>query len=87
MSTPTNPMEFQILARMLDGERPRHAGSALGIPDKRVQAWCRKWMQRGWYDYGVSLDTGWLNEDCQAEIRAFVNAGSPRKAFGGIDGE
>lgn len=33
------------------------------LPDlntKRAHYLLRKWTKKGWYDYGVSLDLGWL---------------------------
>lgn len=30
------------------------------IPKKRACYILQKWVDKGWYDYGVSLDLGWL---------------------------
>ncbi len=31
-----------------------------GIPEKRCLFLLGKWSGKGWYDYGVCLDLGWL---------------------------
>lgn len=33
---------------------------ALGIPEKRAWALLKKWSDRGWWNYGVSLRGGWF---------------------------
>lgn len=44
--------------------RPRAVYEALGIPHKRmVYLTERKWGIKGWYDYGVACDLGWLTHD------------------------
>lgn len=45
-----------------DKATPRSIGRVMGIPPKRVVALCEKWANKGWYEYGVSVDTGWLTE-------------------------
>jgi hypothetical protein len=32
------------------------------MPDRRAVYLLRKWAGKGWYDYGVSVDLGWLTE-------------------------
>lgn len=35
-------------------------GEELQIPSKRLRYLLGKWSVRGWYDYGVCVDRGWL---------------------------
>jgi len=42
------------------GEFVRDIATRSGIHPKRVAAILDKWTRAGWYDYGVSLDLGWL---------------------------
>jgi hypothetical protein len=32
-----------------------------------------KWHAKGWYAYGVSLDTGWLTEEGRAQVERLRN--------------
>ena len=41
---------------------PRDVGAELGIHPKRVAYLCGKWSDRGWYDWGTSVDLGWLTD-------------------------
>ncbi len=36
--------------------------SELGMNTNRGCYICQKWAERGWYDYGVSVDLGWLTD-------------------------
>lgn len=54
--------ERRLLRLVADGVKPRDAGEALGIPWKRVAYICEKWSRKGWYDYGVTVDLGWLEQ-------------------------
>lgn len=38
----------------------RATGADLGMHPKRVAYLAQKWSRKGWYDYGVSVDMGWL---------------------------
>lgn len=49
-------MRYWVLDR---GMTPRQAGEMLGVPNKRVEYYCRKWSKRGEYDWGVCIDIGW----------------------------
>jgi hypothetical protein len=42
---------------------PRDIGERVGMHPKRVQSICAKWARKGFYEYGVSADLGWLVED------------------------
>ncbi len=35
----------------------------LGIPRDRADYLARKWSNKGWYDYGVSVRFGWLTAE------------------------
>lgn len=54
-----HPDEQALWARLLTGEKPRYAGSALGIPPRRIRYLCEKWARRGLYDWRVVVDLGW----------------------------
>ena len=41
---------------------PRDGGHKIGTHPKRVEKLCWKWTDRGWYEYGVAADLGWLTE-------------------------
>ena len=36
------------------------------IHHKRAWYLLRKWSDKGWYDYGVTLDLGWLTDEGKA---------------------
>lgn len=46
-------------AAVMGGEKPRDAGTRLGIHPKRVYSLCLKWASQGKYEYGVCVDLGW----------------------------
>lgn len=52
-----------VLQRTNGREFPRDVARALGIPQKRAAYICEKWTGKGWYDYGVSVLTGWLTDE------------------------
>lgn len=41
---------------------PREIAREQGMHPKRACAMLAKWAKRGWYDYGVSVDMGWLEQ-------------------------
>jgi len=41
---------------------PREIGRLMKMPQKRVEALCNKWADRGWYEYGTTVDMGWLTD-------------------------
>jgi hypothetical protein len=41
---------------------PRDIINGLLIHHKRAWYLLEKWARRGWYEYGVSLDLGWLTD-------------------------
>lgn len=42
---------------------PRYIIEQLGIPPKRAWGILEKWTSRGWYEYGVAVDMGWLTSE------------------------
>jgi hypothetical protein len=48
-----------------DGETPRAiiAGSAHLINAKRAHFVLKKWVGKGWYDYGTVIDLGWFTPE------------------------
>jgi hypothetical protein len=62
------PDERDLLLAVFRGDFARYAGVALGIPAKRVEYLCQKWTDRGWYDYGIAVDTGWLTTAGRQEV-------------------
>jgi len=60
--------EVRFLVK-LARERPKQAadgpfadavGASLGIHPKRVDYLLQKWTDKGWWNYGVSARSGWL---------------------------
>lgn len=41
---------------------PRDISREIGIPHKRAKYLLSKWTDKGWYNYGVSLDLGWITQ-------------------------
>ena len=46
-----------------------HAGRDLGIHPKRVHYLLLKWADRGWWDYGVSVRSGWFTPEGWEELK------------------
>lgn len=42
---------------------PRVLNETLGIHHKRLAYILLKWADRGWYDYGVNVELGWLTPE------------------------
>lgn len=51
---------------------PRDIYERLGINYKRACYILEKWSKKGWYDWGVSIDMGWLENDKLKEIITFL---------------
>lgn len=43
-------------------------GETLGIHRKRTLGILTKWSRRDWWDYGVSLRSGWLTDTGKQEL-------------------
>ena len=64
------PDEVRLLAEMqrvapgdtMTKESPRVIAKRLGIPVKRSDFLFSKWSSKGWYEWGVCIDMGWLTE-------------------------
>ncbi len=41
----------------------------LGVNHKRACYLLGKWAAKGWYNYGVTVDLGWLTEEGLAQAR------------------
>lgn len=46
-----------------DGTPIRTLVGETGLPKKRAYYLLSKWADKGWYDYGTSLDLGWMTGD------------------------
>lgn len=61
------PDERELLAYLVrkrrEGVVPRDALKGYPIATKRAWYLLEKWCDKGWYDYGCSLDLGWFNDD------------------------
>jgi hypothetical protein len=53
-------MFYQLIK--LTGKKPRELINELPINHKRAWYILEKWCRQGKYDYGVTLDLGWLVE-------------------------
>lgn len=68
------PEERILMLAVADGMQPM-LYSPLLLPQKRIMRMLEKWVRKGWWDYGVSLRTGWLTDEGKAaaeEIRKQV---------------
>lgn len=54
--------------RFLEGQCIRDAVHDSGVNHKRVWFLLAKWADKGWYDWGVSVDTGWFSRDSPESI-------------------
>ena len=39
-----------------------------GFNEKQAMAWVDKWDRKGWWDYGVSLRSGWFTPEAPTEL-------------------
>jgi hypothetical protein len=64
-----NGDERAFLRALATDKRPRDIITAPGALMHHKRAWriLEKWSRRGWYEYGVSLDLGWLTPAGRAE--------------------
>lgn len=55
-------MMFYFLVKMGEKEKvtPREIIKKMPINEKRAHYLLQKWSDKGLYDYGVSLDLGWI---------------------------
>lgn len=45
----------------------------LPINKKRANYILEKWTSNGWYDWGVSIDMGWIEKDKYKEMEMLIN--------------
>ena len=62
------PDELDLFTMAQAGIRPRDAAQALGVPRRRLDYILWKWSMKGWYDYGVAIDLGWLEPEAPEEL-------------------
>ena len=58
-------VEFFIDIYMQPNKKPRDIINEDGFYIHHKRAWyiLEKWTRKGWYDYGVASDLGWLTEE------------------------
>lgn len=57
----------------------RRVTAALGIPVNRAEHLLQKWSEKDWFNYGVSVWGGWLEDEGKAaakKLLAIVDAAS-----------
>ena len=65
--------EQAMLLALGNAEWPRDYARRVGMNWKRCAYLCEKWCRKGWYDYGVACDLGWLTP----EGRTFADSLTP----------
>jgi hypothetical protein len=79
------PLETEFLLAVADRSRERTvrdiAGDfiARGVAPKQLWYWLEKWADKDWYEYGVSLDLGWLTEAGWKQAQALKGAAQRTK--------
>lgn len=61
-----------MLERDPDGPMPRDCIKRAGLVPKQCWRVLEKWCDKGWYDFGVCIDLGWLTEEGRAALQAAV---------------
>ena len=56
-------LQARSSVQMATSPTVREIVDTLGMHHKRAEYICKKWSERGWYDWGVSVLTGWLEGD------------------------
>ena len=64
--------EKSLLEAVAGGTSPRDLWESMGMPYKRMLYLCEKWARKGWYDYGVSADLGWITEEGREEVKKWA---------------
>lgn len=54
--------EILLAVGVLSGLSVRRVVSLTTIPPKRAWYYCDKWSDKGWYEWGVVCDLGWLTQ-------------------------
>jgi hypothetical protein len=60
------PDERKLLLWVFAGNWPRDCPD---IHPNRIAYLCDKWSRKGWYEYGVTVDLGWLLPDGKAKAQ------------------
>jgi len=58
----------------IDGESTRTLVRESGLNYKRACYLLSKWTGKGWYEYGTSLELGWVTEDGAREFAKLTEA-------------
>ncbi len=64
-----------LLALYSHGETPRQLiySGTVPINHKRARSLLEKWFKKGWYDFGVTLDLGWLTSKGISKAKEVLN--------------
>lgn len=63
---PDEKLLLQAMQNNDGREYPRKITQRLGMNHKRADYIFSKWTDKGWYDYGVCVDMGWLTDEGEA---------------------
>lgn len=67
--------ERRLLIDVAAGRWARYSARASGMPANRLRYLCEdKWPAKGWYEYGVTYDLGWLTEAGKAKAAELAGA-------------
>lgn len=61
--------ELYLYDALHAGMSLRDAARAFGVPWRRLSYIVEKWGRKGWYDYGVAADLGWLDDEAPETLR------------------
>jgi hypothetical protein len=67
---------IDVFSRCRNGVSPRDIINEENFDMHYKRAWylLDKWTRKGWYDYGVTLDLGWLTEKGKEKARQLIYA-------------
>jgi len=51
-----------MMCMAVHNRTPREIGRIMNLHPKRIEALCHKWADYGWYEYGTTVDAGWLTD-------------------------
>lgn len=71
--------ELQFAKAVLNKAEDKHVREViadLDIPEKRALYLLTKWDSKHWYDYGVTIDLGWLTPLGVEKLTEIVNGHS-----------
>lgn len=70
--------EIELTRRIVAGESAWHAIDAMAIQGharRRLFGVLEKWADRNWWEYGVSVRTGWLTDAGRTALAARITIG------------